>query len=153
VIGGLIDRPVLHTIHGPPDGEGGVIYEQIAQVAPTIGFISISLKQRTPKPHFPRVANCPNALSFSLYPLKAHPGEHLLFLGRMSPDKGCHRAIDVAVTSGLPLKIAGKNREPLERQYFHEFVEPYLSDQIQYLGEVTHGEKVELLQDARATLF
>jgi glycosyltransferase involved in cell wall biosynthesis len=71
----------------------------------------------------------------------------------MSPDKGCHRAIDVAITAGLPLKIAGKNREPLEHQYFDEFVRPHLSDQIQYLGEVTHGEKVELLQDARATLF
>ena len=29
-IGGLIDKPVLHTIHGPLDGEGGAIYEQIA---------------------------------------------------------------------------------------------------------------------------
>ena len=71
----------------------------------------------------------------------------------MSPDKGCHRAIDVAVAAGLPLKIAGKKREPLERQYFDEFVAPHLSDQIEYMGEVTHGEKVELLQNARATLF
>ena len=144
---------MLHTIHGPLDGEGGVIYEQIARVAPEIGFISISMNQRKPKPHFPWVANCPNALDFSLYPVKPHRGDYLLFLGRMSPDKGCHRAIDVAVTAGLPLKIAGKNREPLERQYFDEFVAPHLSDQIQYMGEVTHGEKVELLQNARATLF
>jgi glycosyltransferase involved in cell wall biosynthesis len=99
------------------------------------------------------VANCPNALDFSLYPVKPHRGDYLLFLGRMSPDKGCHRAIDVAVTAGLPLKIAGKNREPAERQYFEEFVAPHLSSEIEYLGEVTHGEKVELLQNARATLF
>src|SRR5437762_9169672 len=71
----------------------------------------------------------------------------------MSPDKGCHRAVDVAVTAGLPLKIAGKKREPKEQEYFEQFVEPHLSDQIEYLGEVTHGEKVELLQNARATLF
>jgi glycosyltransferase involved in cell wall biosynthesis len=153
VIGGLIAKPVLHTVHGPLDGEGGAIYEQIAQVAPEVGFISISMNQRNPKPNLPWVANCPNALDFSLYPVKPHRGEYLLFLGRMSPDKGCHRAIDVAITAGLPLKIAGKNREPLEHQYFDEFVRPHLSDQIQYLGEVTHGEKVELLQDARATLF
>jgi glycosyltransferase involved in cell wall biosynthesis len=153
VIGGLIEAPVLHTLHGPLDGEGGVIYEQIARVAPNIGFISVSLNQRRPKPHFPWVANCPNALDFSLYPVKPHRGEYLLFLGRMSPDKGCHRAIDVAVTAGLPLKIAGKCRETAERKYFDEFVRPHLSDDIQYLGEVTHGAKVELLQDARATLF
>jgi glycosyltransferase involved in cell wall biosynthesis len=152
-IGGAVPTPVLHTIHGPLDAEGGTIYEQIARVATSVGFISVSMNQRAPKPDLPWVANCPNALDFSLYPVQPHRGDYLLFLGRMSPDKGCHRAIDVAVTAGLPLKIAGKNREPLERAYFDEFVRPHLNDRIEYLGEVTHGEKVELLQDARATLF
>jgi glycosyltransferase involved in cell wall biosynthesis len=56
--------------------------------------------------------------------------------------------------TGLPLKLAGKRREPAEQLYFKELVEPHLRDgQIEYLGEVTHGEKVELLQNARATLF
>ena len=72
----------------------------------------------------------------------------------MSPDKGCHRAIAVAIEAGLPLKIAGKNARARRaaststssssRTWRHG---------IEYLGEVTHGEKVELLQDARATLF
>jgi len=44
-------------------------------------------------------------------------------------------------------------QEPKEREYFKELVEPHLVDGIEYLGEVTHGEKVELLQNARATLF
>jgi len=152
-LGGVVATPVLHTVHGPLDAEGGTIYEQIARVAPSVGLISISMNQREPKPDLPWVANCPNALDFSLYPVKPHLGYYLLFLGRMSPDKGCHRAIDVAITAGLPLKIAGKLREPLERSYFDEFVRPHLNDRIEYLGEVTHGEKVELLQDARATLF
>jgi glycosyltransferase involved in cell wall biosynthesis len=154
-LGGLIDRPFLHTVHGPLDAAGGEVYEQIARVAPNLGLISVSLNQRKPKPDLPWAANCPNALDFSLYPCKPHRGEYLLFLGRMSPDKGCHRAIDVAVTAGLPLKIAGKDpsREPAEQLYFDEFVRPHLNSQIEYLGEVTHGEKVELLQDARATLF
>ncbi len=153
VVGGAVSTPVLHTVHGPLDAEGGVIYEQIARVCPQVGLISISLNQRVPKPNLPWVANCPNALDFSLYPCKPHRGEYLLFLGRMSPDKGCHRAIDVAITADVPLKIAGKRREPPEIEYFEQFVRPHLSDQIEYLGEVTHGEKVELLQDARATLF
>jgi glycosyltransferase involved in cell wall biosynthesis len=152
-IGGAVRTPVLHTVHGPLDSEGGMIYEQIARVSSSVGLISISMNQRLPKPDLPWVANCPNALDLSLYPVQPHRGEYLLFLGRMSPDKGCHRAIDVAVTTGLPLKIAGKRREALERQYFDEYVRPHLNDRIEYLGEVTHGEKVELLQDARATLF
>ena len=152
-VGGRVRTPVLHTVHGPVDSLGGVVYRHITKVSPDVGFISISLNQRRPMPELPWVANCPNALDFSLYPVKPHRGDYLLFLGRMSPDKGCHRAIDVAITAGLPLKIAGKSREPQEQQYFEQYVRPHLSDQIEYLGEVTHGEKVELLQDARATLF
>jgi glycosyltransferase involved in cell wall biosynthesis len=152
-LGGALETPFLHTIHGPLDAEGGVIYEQIGRVSPRVGFISVSLNQRKPKPHLNWAANVPNALDFSLYPVKPHPGEYLLFLGRMSPDKGCHRAIAVATELGLPLKIAGKNREPKEREYFGQYVAPHLNERIQYMGEVTHGEKVELLQDARATLF
>jgi glycosyltransferase involved in cell wall biosynthesis len=151
--GAAVETPVLHTVHGPLDSVGGDVYEQIAQVSRRVGLISISINQRRPKPDLPWVANCPNALDFSLYPVKPHRGDYLLFLGRMSPDKGCHRAIDVAVTAGLPLKIAGKRRELLELEYFEQYVRPHLSSQIEYLGEVTHGEKVELLQDARATLF
>jgi len=97
--------------------------------------------------------NCPNALDLQLYPCKPHIGDYLLFLGRMSPDKGAHRAIWVAKETGLPLKLAGKKQDLKEHRYFHEFVEPHLDDEIEYLGEVTHGEKVELLQNARATLF
>lgn len=152
-LGGAVETAVLHTVHGPLDSVGGFVYEQIARVAPRVGLISISMNQRKPRPNLPWVANCPNALDFSLYPVKPHRGDYLLFLGRMSPDKGCHRAIDVAVQTGLPLKIAGKRREPKEREYFEEFVKPHLGHGIEYLGEVTHGEKVELLQDARVTLF
>jgi glycosyltransferase involved in cell wall biosynthesis len=57
--------------------------------------------------------------------------------------------------AGLPLKLAGKCREPKEIEYFTQFVEPHLGPAhgIEFLGEVNHGQKVELLQDARATLF
>lgn len=152
-LGGLVETPVVHTVHGPLEGEPGDMYEQICSVVPNCRLISISINQRKPKPDLPWLANCPNAIEFSLYPVQPHRGDYLLFLGRMSREKGCHRAVAVAVETGLPLKIAGKNREPLEREYFRQFVEPHLSDQIQYMGEVTHGEKVELLQNARATLF
>jgi glycosyltransferase involved in cell wall biosynthesis len=155
VLGGLVDTPVLHTVHGPLDTpEAQHAYGGIAEVAPGVGLISISENQRRPMPDLPWAATIPNAIDLSLYPSKPHRGDYLLFLGRFSPDKGAHRAIAVATELGLPLKLAGKNRELKERQYFAEFVEPHVGHGgIEYLGEVSHGEKVELLQDARATLF
>jgi glycosyltransferase involved in cell wall biosynthesis len=154
VIAGAVQTPCVHTVHGPLVGEPGEVYEQIARVAPRTRLVSISMKQREPHPNLPWLANIPNALDFSLYPVHPHRGDYLLFLGRMNRDKGAHRAIAVATAADLPLKLAGKMREPLEQEYFRQFIAPHLRDgEIEYLGEVTHGEKVELLQNARAVLF
>ena len=152
-LGGIVDTPVVHTVHGPLDGEPGLLYDQVAAVAPETSLVSLSMNQRKPRPNYNWIANCPNALDLSVYPFRRARGDYLLFLGRMSPDKGAHRAVAVAMEAGLPLKLAGKMREPKERDYFAEFVEPHLGDGIEWLGEVSHGQKVELLQHARATLF
>ncbi len=152
-LGELVETPVVHTVHGPLGGEPGAVYESISHVAPSVGLISLSLNQRKPKPDLNWVANVPNALDLGHYPCNPHRGEYLLFLGRMNHEKGAHRAIAVAMELGLPLKLAGKVREDREREYFEEFVEPHLGNGIEYLGEVNHGKKVELLQNARATLF
>jgi glycosyltransferase involved in cell wall biosynthesis len=154
VIGGAVQTPVVHTVHGPLDGEPGELYELVAKVAPSTGLISLTLNQRRLHPDLPWLANVPNALDFSVYPFARHRGDYLLFLGRMDSTKGAHRAIAVAMEADLPLKLAGKMRDPHELQYFREFVEPHLKPgHIEYLGEVSHGQKVELLQNARATLF
>ena len=138
---------------GPSSARDGELYASLAQVAPEVGLISVSLNQRKPQPDLPWVANCHNALDLDAYPVHTERGEYLLFLGRMSADKGCHRAVEVALDAGLPLKIAGKMREPAEQDYFENFVAPHLGDGIEYLGETSHAKKVALLQKARATLF
>jgi glycosyltransferase involved in cell wall biosynthesis len=122
-------------------------------MAPRAHLVSLSLSQREPRPQLPWLANVPNALDLSYYPYHPERGDYLLFLGRMSPDKGAHRAVTIALEAGLPLKLAGKNAEPAEREYFDAHVRPYLGGDREYVGEVTHGEKVELLQHARATIF
>jgi len=152
-LGGAVETAVVHTVHGPLDGEAGPVYEQVARVAPHVGLISLSLNQRKPLPGLPWVANCPNAIDLDAYPLEPERGDYLLFLGRLSFDKGAHRAIEVAKAAGLPLKLAGKMREPLEKEYFETHVRPNLGWGIEYLGEISHEEKVSLLQHARATLF
>jgi glycosyltransferase involved in cell wall biosynthesis len=153
-LGGALATPLIHTVHGELTGAAGELYARIARLAPRLKLTSLSLNQRLPQPDLPWLANIPNALDFSAYP-QQQPSrrDYLLFLGRMSPEKGCHRAIDVARQLGVPLKIAGKNGEPAEQAYFRQFVEPHLGDAVEYCGEVTHDEKVELLGNARATLF
>jgi glycosyltransferase involved in cell wall biosynthesis len=152
-LGGLVSTPVVHTVHGPLDEASLRTYRQIAEVAPRVGLISLSENQRGPGPDLPWVANIHNALDLDDYPFHEEPGEYLLFLGRMSPDKGAHRAIEIARAAGVPIKLAGKKREHAEQAYFDELVKPLLGDDAEYLGETTHASKVDLLQNARATLF
>jgi glycosyltransferase involved in cell wall biosynthesis len=152
-MGSLLPTPLVHTVHGPLTGQPGELYERTVRMAPRAHLVSLSMNQRRPKPDLPWLANVPNALDLSVYPYRRERGDYLLFLGRMSPDKGAHRAVTIALEAGLPLKIAGKNAEPAEQEYFDSLVRPHLGPTIEYVGEVSHGEKVELLQHARATLF
>jgi glycosyltransferase involved in cell wall biosynthesis len=122
-LGGLSLAPVLHTVHGPLDGELGDALEQIARISPRLRLISLSRSQRQPDLSLPWVANCPNAIDPSRFRWSSAPGDYLAFLGRMGPDKGCHHAVAVSQETGLPLKIAAKCREPDERAYFAERIE------------------------------
>jgi glycosyltransferase involved in cell wall biosynthesis len=152
-IADLVPTPVVHTVHSPLTDEPGRMYRLIAERNPRLRFISTSLKQREPAEDLPWIANCPSALDLDAYPFADRRGDYLLFLGRMSPEKGAARAITVAREMALPLKLAGKMHEADERAYFSREIAPHLSDRIEYLGEVAHEDKVRLLQRARCTLF
>ena len=86
-------------------------------------------------------------------PFSAEKDDYLLFIGRMTPDKGAHTAIEVAHRLDMRLIMAGKVNEGPEHEYFAAEVEPHLSDNIHFRGEVDHETKVELYERARCTLF
>jgi len=150
---GLSRAPLVHTVHGPLTGEPGRMYRAACSVAHRAGLVSLSRNQRRPAPDLPWVANIPNAIDFGRYDVEREPTDALCFLGRMSPDKGAHRAIEVAHRTGRPLRLAAKCREPAEIAYFDEFVRPHLGGQIEFLGELGHADKVELLRTSHCLLF
>jgi glycosyltransferase involved in cell wall biosynthesis len=110
-------------------------------------FVSISDSDRAPGLNY--VATVYNGIDLSLYPLQERGGDHLVFLGRIHPDKGVHLAIEVARLSGLPLLIAGIIQD---KAYFREQVEPHLNQTIQYVGSVDIAGKNALFARARALL-
>ena len=146
----VTNLPVVTTIHGPLNEELIDIYRRIAS---RVGLIAISHAQRKPDPDLPIARVIHHGVDVAEFPLGTGEGDHLLFLGRMAPEKGAHRAVAVARKAGVPLILIGKCREPWERRYFEAEVEPNLGDDVRYLGEVPHEEKLRLLADARATLF
>jgi glycosyltransferase involved in cell wall biosynthesis len=152
-LGAAVDVPTCHTVHGPLTGEPGDVYSLIGRVSPGVGLISVSDSQRTPLPGLNWLATCHNAIAVDAYPFQPANDGYLLFLGRMSPDKGAHHAVQVARDTGMPMILAGKMHDLEEREHFDQHVRPFLNDDIRYVGEVSHDEKVRLLQRAAATVF
>src|SRR5207237_1482705 len=142
--------PVLPTIPGELTPELRDIYGHVASRVPVI---AVSHAQRKPAPTLPIARVIHHGIDASDFPFGHGSGGYRLFLGRMSTDKGAARAAQVARKADVPLLVAGKMREPWERDYFDLEVAPLLTDEVQYLGEVDHERKLELLSGARALLF
>jgi glycosyltransferase involved in cell wall biosynthesis len=140
----LVKTPVLTTIHGFSSPKIMPVYQKYREGY----FVSISDSDRAPGLNY--LATVYNGIDLSLYPFQESPGEELIFLGRIHPDKGVHLAIAVARLSGLPLLIAGIIQD---KEYFKKQVEPYLDDrEIRYIGPVDVAGKNELFSRARALL-
>ncbi|MBA2294099.1 MAG: glycosyltransferase family 4 protein [Actinobacteria bacterium] len=149
---GLASTPLVHTVHGPLEKVPAEMYLAACGVGHDVGLVSLTHAQRRPLPGLPWLANIENAIDSERYPFAPEPGDGLLFLGRMSPEKGAHRAIEVAKRTGRPLRIAAKCREPGELAYFDAEIRPHLDDRIEYVGEVGHEDKCRLLAEAHALL-
>ena len=151
VYSSLVKTPTVHTMHGifTPDNEK--MYRRFAWQP----FISISEAQREPRlglNYIHTVYNGIDTTVYAEYPKPIQPA-YLAFVGRLSPEKGPVEAIKIARGAGLPLRMAGKI-DVVDRDYYREQVEPLIDgEQIQYLGEVSHEEKVKLLSEASVTLF
>lgn len=137
--------PVVTTNHGPFGGELRDCYRLLGRRVP---IVAISRHQAATAGEIPIAGVIHHGVDLGAYPPGDGTGGYALFLGRMNPDKGVHRAITVAREAGVPLIIAAKMREPAEQEYFEQAVRPLLGSGAEYIGEVGGREKVELLQKA-----
>jgi glycosyltransferase involved in cell wall biosynthesis len=131
----LTGTPVVATLHGPADA---ITQELLGSLRADLQFIAISDYQRQGFPDLRFVGTIPNAIDVEHMPFSADKDDYLLFVGRMTADKGAHTAIEVARRLDRRLIMAGKVNEGPEREFFAAEVEPYLSDNIHYRGEVDH---------------
>jgi glycosyltransferase involved in cell wall biosynthesis len=147
----MVKTPTVHTLHGTfsPDNEKVFAY---AKDQP---YVSISTAQREARLGLNCVATVYNGIDLSAF--KFHPQSknppYLAFLGRISPEKGPHLAIEIAKRTGWHLKMAGKI-DVVDVEYFDRVIKPHIDgQQIEYLGEANHQQKNDLMGGAIATLF
>lgn len=114
---------------------------------------SISYSQRKPLQQANFVANVYHGLPQDFLKLGTGTGNYFAFLGRISPEKRCDRAIEIAIKSSTTLIIAAKV-DKVDKEYFDAQIKPLLDHPlIQFVGEIGDHEKQELLGNARALLF
>ena len=145
----MTDVPVITTSHGPFTEELRDVYGSLAD---RVAVVAISQHQRSLAPEVEIAAVIYHGMDVENVPFGRGDGGYAVFLGRMSADKGAHRAVRVARAAGVPLVLAAKMSEPEEHRYFHEKVEPLLGDDAVYIGEVGGRAKQELLGNAVALL-
>jgi len=121
---------------------------------PEMPLISISDAQREPVPKANFVATVHHGIPSDLYAPNFDPrGGYVAFLGRISPEKRPDRAIRIAQTLGIPLKIAAKI-DRADEAYFREQIEPMLQGPgVEFIGEINERAKASFLSSARALLF
>jgi glycosyltransferase involved in cell wall biosynthesis len=77
----------------------------------------------------------------------------LAFLGRTSPEKGLDRAIEIAIATDVPLKIAAKI-DRADREYFEAVIRPLLAHPlVEFVGEIGVAQQNDFLGNAAALLF
>lgn len=137
------DVPVVMTMHGPFTLEVRRAFRTLRNPH----LVTISRSQSYPAPELNYAGNVYNGLRMEHYPFSKDHDGYLLFVGRLSMEKGVHHAIRVAQELDKELIIAAK-LDPIDKAYFREYVEPMLSDQIRWIGEVDEEERNKLMSRA-----
>ncbi|MGI8598443.1 MAG: glycosyltransferase family 4 protein [Chitinophagaceae bacterium] len=144
-----METPHVTTLHGRLDvPELQEIYNTFSNPV-----ISISLDQQKPVPQANFVGKVYHGLPAELFKAGNGSGDYLAFLGRISPEKGPDKAIEIAKKAGIKLKIAAKV-DKVDEKYFKTEIEHLLDHPlIEFIGEINEVQKQEFLCNAKALIF
>jgi glycosyltransferase involved in cell wall biosynthesis len=143
----LATTPTIVTLHYSFDKFNQELFQHLRRPH----YVAISHSQATALPGLPIDAVIHNGLSMEHYPFSEQHDGYLLYVGRMSEQKGPHLAIEVAKRLNLPLIMAAKVNAN-ERKFFKEKIKPHLGDQIQWIGEVDEKKRNKLMAKAMCLL-
>jgi glycosyltransferase involved in cell wall biosynthesis len=141
--------PMVSTIHHPMYEEMIILFKKL----PEVNYVAISNAQRRNAPGVNFVKTIHHGLPTEDYDFNPEPEDHLLWLSKLTPEKGIAEAIEIAKKTGEKLIIAGVI--PKEYHDFFEYrIQPMIDGkQIQFVGAADFKKKVELFKKAKACLY
>ncbi len=142
---GLVDTPVLTTIHGFSSARILPVFQKYNKHA---YYVAISSADRHPTLNY--AATIHHGITLEEFTLPEERGDYLLFFGRIHHEKGVAEAIEVARRANRPLVIAGIIQD---QNYFNREVMPHIDDdRVRYIGSVGPENRNSVLGGAFALL-
>ena len=146
-----IDTPLVHTLHGQFTASTAEFYAHHGHKATLVGISRAQLSSAPPG--LGPVRSVPNPIDMRAWPLHQQKDDYLLWIGRMTPEKGPHRAIAAAHAADVPLVLAGVI-QPGQQAFFDREVAPHIDgDRVRFVGEVGGSVKRSLFAHARGLLM
>lgn len=149
------DVPSVTTLHGPVVMKGYAMGDkdiEYFEKRKHLSYVSISKNQRAAHPYLKYVKVVYNGEDPDEFPLVTKPGDYVCFVGRFDREKNPHLAIQLAIQSGIKIKLGGKI-DYLGNTYFKEEVEPLLKHPlVEYLGEMDRKTTIKVLSKAKCNL-
>ena len=142
--------PTVVTVHGPAVGELG---DYFAAIGDRVRPVAISQSQRRSRTDLRWAATVHNAVDMNRFTAAPATDGPVLWLARMSPDKGADLAIDACRRAGLPLILAGKCNEAAEQRYFDSVIRPMLHDGVEVVLNADRKTSVELITRSRCLIM
>jgi len=141
--------PVVYTLNDPIYGWYKELFELFA--APNQNYVAISDNQRRDAPDLNYLATVYNGIDPEQFTFSEDYEDYLLFIGRITPEKGVKEAIQVAKESDHRLLIIGPV-DHVNQDYFNQYIRPELNERILYLGRMDRDLLPTYYQKAKALL-
>jgi len=146
--------PLLLWMHNPVvQGDIDYLLRRRSQGVRFVGISNAQVRGLVPADKIEVVYNC---VDVERHPFSPRPAAspYLLFLGRLTRNKGVHLAIEAARRAGMRLIIAGNTTDETgAKEYFETAVRPQLGPQCEWMGPYDDRTKIQLLQGAAGLLF
>jgi glycosyltransferase involved in cell wall biosynthesis len=144
--------PVVSTFHGRLD----LPWSRDMLADRPDGLVAISESQASVHPEVPWTI-VHNGLTLDSAPFERRRSDALVFVGRVTPEKGIVDAIRIAELADRPLKIAAKvGPTPGERDFNENVFEPALKaagPRVEFLGELSGDDRDALFARSHAVLM
>ncbi len=145
-------RPFVATFHGRLD----LPWSRAALADRPDGLVAISESQASAHPDVPWTI-VHNGLTLDSAPFERRRTDDLVFVGRVTPEKGIVEAIEIATAAGRPLKIAAKvGPTPKEQDFNDQVFQPALKAagrSVEFLGELSGNDRDALFARSYAVLM